>query len=736
MTLPSPTPPGPHSRTAPATPSGTEPSKRSLQPVKPARGRRWRYALQSFALLFAVTSCVALGVLMADRFPRRYDVTATREHQLSKRSLDLLGGLNGDYELIVAANFSGVDPIAARRTQDVLDNIARASPRVRTTVIDVASTGGLADLDALLKRLVDRFQPALDRQAAGAGNALTNTGLSAQSLASLSDELLATNQTVVDGDPNTPAVRKFLSDAAAVCRVTAQGLESAVTSAEKLHGQRLGRTPIPATEDALAGLRRALADALGQLKEISDGLDGLTRAPDSAVAAHTRDRARPVAIAAARARDEIGRTLTAIDDLPRTPLTSVAYVLERSSAAIVVGPPGTRQGGVASIDVASLFPPRPKAGEAPIQVDLRARTEELLTAAIASLSREDAPIVVLMHGEASRLAPQFAPFTALIGRLRLRAMDLVEWPVALDTEPPALTGIDPTGKRPVVYATISTSPATPDGANRATRLAAAIARLIDDRKPVLLSVAPSIYPASGQKDPMVEFLAPLGIQADSGRPLLRQTTGAQGRTVEADHFFTSPQAEHAVSAAIRGLATRFPWPIPLRITQSGGAIEPILVTDNAGKTVWAESEWAEFRRVPPRDRSMVTNPPANDTLRDDGAGPWTLAAAVERAGNASKQQRLIIVGSNGWFLDEVTQGQTVIDGRPVFFNPGNTELFEASVYWLAGQEAFIGASAQAAASPLIPPLTEELSTLLRWFLIGGLPVMILLIGALWRLIRG
>lgn len=717
--------------TAPA--SKAEPA-RTLNPSRPASGRRWRYALQSFALLFAVTSCVVFGIILSDRFPHRYDVTATREHQLSQRSLDLLKSLSGEYELVVAANFSGADPVAARRTHDVLDNLSRASPNIRTTIIDVASTRGLTDLDALLKRLVERYQSSLDRQAAGIGKAISNAELSAQALALLSDELLATDQTVKDADPNTPALHKFLTNSAAVCRVSAQSLEAAVASADKLKGQTIGRTPISANEEALLTVRAALSDALTQLKELGDGLDALIRAPDTAIAPHTRDRAKPVAAAVSRTRDEVGRTLTAIDDLPRTPLPAVARALERSSAAIVIGPPDTRHGGVTSLDVGALFPPRAKTGDQALQLDLRARTEELLTAAIASLSRGDAPIVVLMHGAPSRLAPKFAPFAGLYDRLRLRAMDLVEWPVALDADPPPLTVINPGGKRPVVYVTVSTNESTPDGATRSATLARTIAQLVAEHKPVLLSVAPSLFPGSGQKDQMVAFLEPFGIQAESGRPLLRQMTGGQGRTVDADHLFTDPHADHAISNAIRGVNTRLPWPIPLRIVSASSSVTPILATDNANKTVWAEAEWAEFRRIPPRDRAMVTNPPANDSMRDDGAGPWAIAAAIQKPGPDG--QRLIVVGSNGWFLDEITQGQTIIDGRPVYFNPGNVELFEAAVYWLAGQESLIGASAQSAATPLIPPLTEELSTFLRWSLIGGLPIVILLLGALWRLIRG
>src|SRR5207253_400797 len=121
--------------------------------------------------LFAITACCVFVGILGDRFPRRFDATATREHHISPRTETLLAGLKGDYELVVAANFSSLDPAAARRTQDVLDNFSRSSERIHTTEIDVSSSRGLADLDALLLRLVERFKPEIDRQREGLARA-------------------------------------------------------------------------------------------------------------------------------------------------------------------------------------------------------------------------------------------------------------------------------------------------------------------------------------------------------------------------------------------------------------------------------------------------------------------------------------------------------------------------------------------------------------------------------------
>ena len=169
---------------------------------KPAAIRRFRYAIQATALLFAATAVCVFIVILGDRFPFRKDATSTREHELSPRTLALLNSLQGEYELVVAANFSTLDKTAAGRTQDVLDNFTRKSPNIRSTIIDVSSSRGLTDLDALLGRLVERFKPELETQKKGLASVMAQAVPLNDALNALSEDLRATTQTVGDADPN------------------------------------------------------------------------------------------------------------------------------------------------------------------------------------------------------------------------------------------------------------------------------------------------------------------------------------------------------------------------------------------------------------------------------------------------------------------------------------------------------------------------------------------------------
>jgi len=113
-----------------------------------------------------------------------------------------------------------------------------------------------------------------------------------------------------------------------------------------------------------------------------------------------------------------------------------------------------------------------------------------------------------------------------------------------------------------------------------------------------------------------------------------------------------------------------------------------------------------------------------------------LGAAAERLTADGNTQRLVAIGSNTWFSDPILKDLAEVDGRPVPANPGNAELFEAAVSWLAGQDDLIAQSPTARAVPLIGPLSGGTRTALRLLAIVGLPVLVLLAGLIWRMLRG
>jgi hypothetical protein len=719
--------------------------------VKPAAIRRTRFALQTVALVFAVTACCAFAGILADRFPKRFDATATREHQLSPRTQTLLGSLKDDYELVVAANFSTLDQQAARRTQDVLDNFSRTSPHVQTTIIDVSSARGLIDLDAVMTRLIERFRPQLDKQRDGLDRAAQSTATHVAALGALSGHLLAIRDSVKETDPSGPGLLRLFTDFAAKCRTSAEDLSKAQTAAKEAVAAAQAATRTPATDEAVAALRRPVSESLELTGKIGETLDAITRnTDDKLLSTEIRSQSRAPREEANALRTQIGQSLAAIDDLPRTPVGAVLRLLERTSAAIVIGPPSDNaRKAVTSVELSAIFPARGPGEQDGTHIDLRARTEELLSGAIASLARDDAPIVVLVHDFGKALGASQLPQARNLQPLALRGVDFAEWPAGIDSAPPtpqSLAQLDPAHKRPIVYIVLSAGGGTAEAVARYAKLIHATKQLIAEGRRVLVCTSPSTTQSLGQADPMAEALEPLGIKLDSGRPLLHQQTGPRGRVVSSDTIVTDPRTTHPIAQSLRGLATYIPWAIPIAVAGNGGpGVQPIMVVDSSSRDVWAESEWIGFSQVPYDQQSMLVDPPAPDPTHDDifGCWPasaptgWPIAMAIERAGKADgAATRAIVIGSNKWMSSEIIGAESDVNGRRVPAYPGNAELLDACVHWLAGQDSLISTSATAQEIPRIPALADSTLTALRWGLIGGLPLLVLLLGAIWRLIRG
>ena len=121
----------------------------------------------------------------------------------------------------------------------------------------------------------------------------------------------------------------------------------------------------------------------------------------------------------------------------------------------------------------------------------------------------------------------------------------------------------------------------------------------------------------------------------------------------------------------------------------------------------------------------------------EGAGAdWVLAASIERMLPRGDKQRALVFGSNSWFIDTMAAQRTNVDGRESLAFPGNWELFVASINWLAGRDELIQRGVAATSVATIPNLTDPQLGALRWGLTLGLPVLVLLVGAAWRMWRG
>jgi hypothetical protein len=697
------------------------------------RHRKAASWLNAAVLVLAFTACCVLGVMMTTRVHTRKDVTATREHELSPRTRQLLAGLDRDLTLVVAADFKAIDAATYNRTRDVLELFDTG--RLKVSMVDTSSDKGQQEYEKVIAGLADRDRFTIEAATAAVAEAAKRAEALAAALDTVQTLLLDVKNKQVR-DPNAKPGDSYLSTNAATVRIAMQDLRVAAKNARAQLTAVDAITHVPAIDKAIAELKKPVDAGSTVAARLGDDFDSLAKDPasseaDKAVAGQLLAPLR----AARNGAGSLSADLAGID-VPR--VLKIARALQIRRAALLIdnnAKPGSI--GVRPIDVDTLL-----AAGGP-GVDLRARTEDAVAGALAAMSSGVHPIVCIVHGAPTRLAANDWPMLRRVGQqLSMRGIDMVEWAVAVDRDmPPYLAADSPS--RPVVFVTITAgSGNNPQAAAAGTvAFSKALNALIASGRNVLLSVNPSHVPGTGSPDPFTECLTPLGIEVDSGRPLLQtEKVDTRMATVPRQDVF-DPHAIHAISSAISGLRLRLQWPVPINPPKAAVNVRAeAVVTVPADGTRWAESEWQEFYSAVARlkgDYTQIGNPPTKDSPRDGTAtgSSWTLAMAVENDAPGHPRQRVVVVGANGWFLDDLTDAQGEYDGRLIPFFPGNLQLLESSVHWLAGQDDQILRGAVIGGNVTIPAMSPAQQAWLRWLLIAILPALALAAGVAYRALR-
>ena len=674
--------------------------------------RRTNSSRWTASVLFVVgvaVAAVSIAVL-AERVSVRIDATMRQTHRLSPRAEAVLGAADDPIEIIAAIDGSARDGRLIDAAEDVLEAFGGASDNISLTTINTARPLDRDRFDRLVEAMVARDRDRYDAIA--------------RTLSDVATEMRTAGATLADA-----AAAVDSAEPAAVLRTLARDLDVIARRVEQ---------DIASWSEMVAPDPKPTLDTASQAMEaLASQLATLATADDASVSFSARRRGIPPEVG--RVRDRALAFAQRLKEIKPPDATRLAGAVASNEAIIISRPTATDDGRptLVGIDPTSLFPSGlSDAGSAITQT--RLATERALVAGIGAVTRLDRPIVVLGHAEWTKIAGLNGIASLLADRLRASGIDLVDWAIARGDPPPALAKLDPTGQRPVVYLILTgnswqppvrrDSLEIPSGLERTRRVASAVSELISDDRPLLVCLQPSDAPSYGSEDPIARSLAPLGVRIDSGRPLLsgRATPGG----VVADPMSRVTQGDelgHPIARATRGLQIGIEWALPIEPVEIE-SVSP-LVRVPADANAWAESRWLAYMRTPLDQRRLVAQPVEDEG--DDGDGPWVVAAACEPAGGP----RAVVVGGATWFLDPVwAAGSESNPDR--FAQPGNIELLEACIAWLAGQDELIAASGSARATPTIGPMSDGLVSGLRWGLMAGLPALILVFGVLYRMIRG
>jgi len=722
-----------------------------------AGSRAGSWVLAGVFLTACAVSVALVNIIASQTLTDRIDVTASGDHELGERLLGLLDSLEDDATLILAGPWSAgreaqasqalPGPDSIRRAFDALEEIDRASSLFELRALDTSTPSGRGRFFREIERLAQRDRGEIAALRESIDGAIELSGTLSDSLDLVAERLRAmASERGIDASVSRALQRLAAEAGAGASRMRQHAADTRAAADEPIgtlgidaldRGLEAARSMLGRGQGQLERLERAgevVADAVMDDIELRDPIDEIARAIGG-----MRDRAAVLADRLQRAR------------VP--PAVRVARTLLTGNGAVLVG--GAADGpGIVAIGFDALFGTLGigRQGAGPSVVDAGALAEDAVANALAVATRPDRPIVVLVHGEVQRWVMSSSALESFRERLAMRGMDLLEWPAAIQPDPPNPRSVPGGDRRPVVYLVMSTSSVRVSGVEegmngpaRAAAVGEALRWIVDGGHPVLLAAHVS-WPASAYDgaDPQTAWLYGFGLVADPARAVVTRVPTAAGEVLEFAHRVLPVSGAHPLQRAVEGLPIALRWPIALESTAEvpDGVVtleRTALVRIDADRT-WAEREWQPMWEAAQRsdaDSLMGPGLAAPTPGIDDTTGPWTVAWAVERRVRGGGQpQRAVVVGSNRWFVDAATTPMRAQDGRLVRENPGNRPLLESSIAWLAGQDEMVAADASSRPVARIRSLSAGEMVGIGWAVVIVPPILVVLLGVIFRLVRG
>lgn len=688
--------------------------------------RFWPWVNLAVYLASAVVVVVSLGSI-AERatWRLRIDATKTRAYSLSEQTLRMLHSLEGRWLLSLVVTEQEIDRSTLRQIDEVLARYDEASANLAVERIDPTRAESIQRYFALLERLrtvyageVDRYETALAAARAG----YEACGAFAR------DEAARMARLVADLGPSDPLrgpLEQFrngftlLADtAAAVLQVSDEAMRSDDSQ------------PIPDYEKARDTLAAALRNAAQDLDGVSRLIENtMLRSP--AVGADLRAR---LAAAKVRYDDQAVKAQQAADGLTHLPPLELARIgreLARGEAAVIVSD------SRATVVPAGQFITRSnirQTREGGITFDQRFRGEQVLSSAIRSLLVDRMPLVVFVHAEEqSMIEPRRdrADAFGAASLLRSARYEVREWNVTRGERPrpqPGQHAVWIVLQRPF---TERFSGGNPAPTRQELALIDAARQLLDSGEPVLLGVFPSVLHKLRQPDPWQIMLRSHGVEADTSRVVMEHVVDPGGAPVvlRTQELIDLP-GEHAVSRAAQGQRLALPLAVPLKRHDSASSalrLTPLALAYPATSR-WADPNWLD----------AITNPAFKPGPESYFTEPLPLAYAATRPEPTGSQrdQRFIVVGSGAWLQSDIADQPVSLGGeRMALLYPGNFELLQAAVAWLAGLDDLIAQTPTARQVARLDGVTDAARNRWRWIALIAMPGACFGLGVLVWMIR-
>lgn len=650
----------------------------AIERTRHATTSLWKVVLCGLLLGVSIVSINTLSLNTHLRL--RIDATGARAYTLSEQTSQLLQGIDAPWRIVVLLDDSQVSKPALKQVDEVLRRYQNESSYINVLRINPADPNSVEEYDALLRELVALYGDELFTAEAAIKEGVYQFSM----LITFASSTSAWAESLMELQSTTEEQETLRTLAGALSLLGSEGhlILDEVDKAMRVDESQ----PLPQISFA----RDILVAATGQWsRELAEVALWLTQNRSDSIATYCSNEALSFELMAAKLA-EVDDSLRRLGDLE---LGQLASQLTAGEGAIILSPKK------ATMISANLLFPKNIGGTNTIAVDQRFRGEQIVSSAMRSLQSDVLPTVIFVHAEENSLLgqrPNNIDVRAMRGLLETSRFDVGEW-IPVNNPRPNF------GDGPVVWVVIPPSNrAGLEPTPRERKLLDAVRGLIADNQPVMLNIQPSLLPRYGHKDPWNILTESVGISVDSEHVLVeRVAVGQNALEIQRGQMISDTHSNHIIARAVNGRQIYLPLPIVLH----GGEA---LITVEPSDDRWLDQRWE--REI----ADLASKQPLKDEIS-------IATTAISEAG-----ARVVIIGSGSWLLSWAADRAISLGGDQVaMINPGNSELFLASVEWLAGLDDWIAAGPIGQQSNRVHGLSETMYLTWAGILVLGIPAFLI-----------
>jgi len=678
--------------------------------------RRVTYGLNVLVAVLLALSLVVFLNWISNRQYKRFDLTAAGQYSLSPQTKQVLKDLKDDYQIVTLFRADNSNAVRAR---DLVAEYGRRSSHIRVQHIDTAAEPEQLDLfyTELKDRYADKLKPMetavnrgtealeevkkqhtaqiaevsklLKNPAVGEGDAVTFAQRLTNELTRLANEVEQAKEdikTYLGGGGRLPSFTKARDQVAAM-----------LTERTKIYGV------------AIAGFERATAaqDTPSPVKEAF-----LTLVPQFKASQKTIADALTV-IQGAAPVDEYDQLSTQFSSGQNT----VAILAPKQVRVVPL------------VEMFRESAQRRAGNDDEAQPELDFLGEERITGTLIAMSLKNPPLVVFVFGSQPALGPG-GQYQQIADRLQKLGLKVDQWTPS--PRPGPMGQMIPPGPPPkgeegqrLVWIVLPFDPPNrfnPMGGG-GEQIVPVITERVATGDSAIFMLGYSPVASMGGADPLLQMIEPWGITPHLDRIVLQEVAvDARRKRPTAQHAISEWPANLPITVPLSGLAgvvSEYGLPMEIKSNKETGVeVSPLIVVRGSG--LWAEKNLQQGGNEIKLDPAMA-------------AESFIIGAASQ-----SKTGRIIVIGDPGWATDRVVnlgqlgEGTAPLTGA-VF--PANAELFVNGVLWLSNLDTLIAASAHTQDIRRVDSLSPGSYKALRWALLAGIPIAILLAGTGVWLVR-